>query len=232
MERDPAAFLFRFEPNTAPEVDSIAAIAAGTWGILHGGRVYRSRLRCSSGKVGLQALSQCRCSPGSTARTSCTASARLYDKLHVINTPWPWPVPKATWIVKVGDGMPSSINVQGQVQMATTCIPDNGPDTAAYRIQSVFFAPADVCSMAHIADAIQGDVTAMINEMYPVLRNIDSPLFKVLRPVIECVTDLRDSGLEIAHLEVVPFENGVYFYSTQSSDSSAYHAPNSGNPSR
>ena len=117
--------------------------------------------------------------------------------------------------------MPSSINVQGQVQMATTRIPGNGPDAAGYRIQSVFFAPADVCNMAHIADAIQGDVTAMINEMYPVLRNIDSPLFKVLRPVIEYVTDLRDSGLEIAHLEVVPFEKGVYCYSTKSSDSSA-----------
>jgi len=59
-------------------------------------------------------------------------------------------VPKATWIVKVGDGMPSFINVQGQVQMATACIPGNGPDAAAYRIQSVFLPPADVCNMAHI----------------------------------------------------------------------------------
>jgi len=91
----------------------------------------------------------------------------------------------------------TTINVQVQVQMATTCIPGNSLDVAAYRIQSVFFA-------THLM--------AMVNEIYPVLRNIDSPFFKVLRPVIEYVNGLRDSGLEIAHLEVVPFENGVYTF--------------------
>ena len=30
MERDPAAFLFRFQPDTVPPVESIAAIAPGT----------------------------------------------------------------------------------------------------------------------------------------------------------------------------------------------------------
>ena len=283
MERDPAAFLFRFQPDTAPDVESIATITPGTWGVLHGSRVYRSRSTLqlweggpskpltkaqafniayrgfAADVIALAPFSAGLCRKQcphcyaylweSESDSFCcfdgrvkvpvipyqvpeplqswlngedgTASARFRDKSHVINNALRMAVPKATWIVKVGGGMPSTINVQGQVQTAIPCIPGNSPDAAAYRIQSVFFAPADVRNMAHIADATQDDVTAMINEMYPVLRNIDSPLFKVLRPVIEYVADLRDSGIDIPHLEVVPFENGVYIYSTQISDSSA-----------
>ena len=65
-----------------------------------------------------------------------------------------------------------------------------GVDAAALGRQ-VF--KTDVRNMVHIANIIQDDVSATINELYPVLRNSNISLFKVLRPVIEYVTDLRNS---------------------------------------
>jgi hypothetical protein len=122
---------------------------------------------------------------------------------------------QAKWIFKTGSNMPSTINVQGQVQASIPHVPWlDDPNAAAFMIQSAFYDPSDARSSGHIVDGIDARMEDMFNELYGVLRNLNNHIFRSLQSAVMHVRAVVDAGESVRHFELEPHENGNYIYST------------------
>eukprot|EP00045_Choanoeca_perplexa_P019631 m.294682 g.294682 ORF g.294682 m.294682 type:complete len:370 (+) comp48585_c0_seq1:250-1359(+) len=118
--------------------------------------------------------------------------------------------------------MPSTINVQGQVQASIPHIPRFDDAAAApFRIQSAFYEPDDPRAQGHILPGTADNVQLMIFDIHRVLRHIDNPIYRSLQTSIEHVQALRDNGEPISHFHIQPHETGNYIYSTEITQASA-----------
>eukprot|EP00045_Choanoeca_perplexa_P017963 m.272751 g.272751 ORF g.272751 m.272751 type:complete len:279 (+) comp17680_c0_seq8:1009-1845(+) len=127
----------------------------------------------------------------------------------------------AKWIWKVGDHMPSTVNVQGQVQASIPHIPDLGEAGSVFQIQSAFFQPDDPRHNGHIAPGTADNVQSLIGDLYAVLRNLNNPIYRTCESAVMHAQALYSNGFHIPHFELVPHENGNYIYSTEITQSSA-----------